>query len=84
MQKKSYEDLQRMFGNYFLMPPENLAGKTEIEYRCPYYSKCPTGKKCFAAAAPVPLQDNAVLNVRCALCGGIKIPVYAVAARVRK
>lgn len=82
METYTYKDLQRIFGKDFIMPPEELVGKPEIEYRCPYYSKCPAKKRCFVAAVPVPLKENELLNVRCILCGGTKIPIYAVAKRV--
>lgn len=70
-----------MFGSDFPMPSEEFIG-TDIEYRCPYRTKCCTKAKCFAAATPEPLQEDAILNVSCRLMGGKKIPVFASAARV--
>lgn len=81
---KTYEDLQQMFGPYYPMPPATVLAEEEIEYRCPYISRCETGANCFAVATPEPLQDSDILNVKCRLLGGKKLPVYARAARVRK
>jgi len=65
------------------MPPMAFAKEEEIVYRCPYISECEAGKKCFAVAtSAVPLQDDVVLNIKCSLLGGEKLPVYACEARV--
>ena len=85
--KVTYKDLLRMFGSEYEMPPEvDFKKGDEIEYRCPYNSKCPAGANCFVIATPEPLQEREILNVKCRLCGNQKIPVYAGLAerRVRK
>lgn len=81
---KTYEELQQMFGPYYPMPPATVLAEEEIEYRCPYISRCETGANCFAVATPEPLQDSDILNVKCRLLGGKKLPIYARAARVKK
>lgn len=75
---KTYKDLLKMFGSDYEMPPETEYYKyNEIEYRCPYIPKCPTGAKCFSVATPKLLDERDVLYVKCRLCGNRKIPFYA-------
>lgn len=75
---KTYQDLLRMFGSFYEMPPESeFEKRDEIVYRCPYNSKCPAGANCFVVAAPEPLQERTILNVKCRLCRNQKIPIYA-------
>lgn len=80
--KCTYQDLQVMFGMEFIMPPAEEMKGDVVEYRCPYIIKCPAKANCFAAAAPEPLQDGDILNIRCRLCGNKKIPIYAQYAAV--
>ena len=79
-EKKTYHELQIMFGEYYAMPPETLLEMSEIEYRCPYRRLCPTGANCFVVATPAPLEDKDILYIRCRLAGQ-KIPIYANVAR---
>lgn len=75
-----------MFGSDYDMPPmADFERGDEIEYRCPYHSKCPADANCFVVGTPQPLQDHDILNVKCRLCG-TKIPIYArtAARRIRK
>lgn len=65
------------------MPPEYMMHLKEVEYRCPLTKNCEAHANCFAAAAPMPLDDQTVLNIRCRLLGGKKLPVYAYEARVK-
>lgn len=65
------------------MPPREMMNYKEVEYRCPLSEKCDAHANCFAAAAPVPLDDYAILNIKCRLLGGKKLPVYAHEARVK-
>lgn len=80
--KKDYGELQKMFGSFYSMPPEEMLVVKEIEYRCPYQERCEARAKCFAVSTPEPLGDDDVLYVRCRLMGGDKIPVYAKDAKV--
>lgn len=64
------------------MPPESCVDTEEIEYRCPYREICEAKANCFVVATPQPLQKSDILNVRCRLRGGKKIPVYAYVARM--
>jgi len=81
--EKTYSDLQEMFGPYYPMPQVDISvGGHEIEYRCPYIPKCPANARCLIVVTPEPLQDNDILSVKCRLCGGRKIPIYAYAARL--
>jgi hypothetical protein len=73
----TYQDLLVMFGMEFVMPPAEAMRGDVVEYRCPYIAKCPAEANCFAAAAPEPLQDGDILNIKCRLCGNQKIPIYA-------
>lgn len=76
-EKITYGELIGMFGTEFEMPPlgDYMKGD-EIEYRCPYHSKCPANANCFAIGTPKVLHEDDVLNIKCRLCDD-KIPVYA-------
>lgn len=84
MKTITYKELQKRFGDRFLMPSEDIMRGEEIVYRCPYSPQCPMKKQCFILTAPRPLSGDEILNVKCSLCGGIKIPIYANVARVLK
>lgn len=79
----SYNDLIKKYGEGQHIPPETMLEKEEVVYRCPLAMSCEANANCFAVAAPVPLDDNAVLNIKCRLFGGKKLPVYAREARVK-
>lgn len=78
-----YQDLVAMFGQNYLMPPvSEFLKQDEVEYRCPYIGNCPAKAKCFGAATAAPLQDETILNIKCRLLNGKKIPIYAAEAGV--
>ena len=66
------------------MPPIEMIDYKEVEYRCPLSEECDAHANCFAAATPIPLDDHAVLHIKCRLLGGKKLPVYAHEARVKE
>lgn len=80
----SYSELMDKCRDNQQMPPSEMMNNKEVEYRCPLSEKCDARANCFAAAAPVPLDDYAILNIRCRLLGGKKLPVYAHEARVKE
>lgn len=79
----SYDELIEKYREEQQMPPSEIVNNKEVVYRCPFSKMCEAHANCFAAAAPIPLEDHAVLNIRCRLMGGKKLPVYAHEARVK-
>ena len=73
----TYDELKNLFGEYYDMPPEDAAlQEEEVEYRCPYIPRCPTTFKCYVTASPTFLPRSQVINIKCKLMKGRKIPVY--------
>lgn len=77
VQINTYDELKKLFGKYYDMPSEDAAlQEKEVEYRCPYILRCPTSYKCYVTASPTFLPRSQIINIKCKLMGGRKIPVY--------
>lgn len=82
---KNYRDMMALFGDKYTMPPEEAyASPDEHVYRCPYIPDCPRHKHCFALATPAPVGSKLMVNIKCELCEGQKIPVYIAYANKMK
>lgn len=83
-EKRSYADMRQEYGSFVPMPPVSIVAEQETEYRCPLKGRCEAHAECFGIATMEPLRDDDILNIKCRVIEGGKMPVYASAARVYK